>query len=221
MVMASAGLNKGTIPPPISSVVFETATNASVTAGSAISFTHTVGSNSDRLLVLFMGNRNVGIVTSATFDGVSLSFLGSSDLGVSDAPRSEIWYLINPNSVTGELYTEFSGEEFAQCTVADFSNVNQPAPFNTFISASATSASSIEIEVSGNSGGMSVSCLSYWNDTSFTTPFVGQTIIGEVSSDGAWSESSSYVTWSNPTIIGWDSVISTGMALSAVTILPL
>jgi uncharacterized protein YjdB len=132
---------------------------SSVAIGGTLSFAHTPGSGSNRLLLvsIAVGNTGVsdetapGVITGVTFGGTAMTLVATAYSGL--AVRSYIYRLINPTAspsanVVITLGTKASGVTASATT---FNNVNQTTPLGTgqtyvangtdyFISGTVTSA---------------------------------------------------------------------------------
>lgn len=129
---------------------------------SSINWSHTVGTNAQRLLVVCVSiDGGVG-ATSVDVDGVALTNLVSTVSG-SNEVTTDIWYLINPASGGGTI-TVSAGAAPAEMVggSTSWSSVDQSAPFGTPVSSTAT----------GTSPSVTV------------TTATGQQIIGVVASEG-------------------------------------
>ncbi len=135
-----------------------TGTQGNVAIGGTLSFQHTPGNGSNRLLLVtvVLGNTDVndeaapGTVTSVTFGGTALTSVGTVYSGA--AVRAYIYRLINPTASTANVVitigTKASGVQAAAST---FNGVNQTTPLgnvstflqsgtNAFITGTLTSA---------------------------------------------------------------------------------
>jgi hypothetical protein len=110
--------------------------------GSSVSFSHDV-SGSDRVLMVGVSMSNPGArtVSSITYDGQALSFVGSEN-NSNDKSRIEIWSLVAPNTGTNNLVVTLSGANGDGFVVGamTFTGVDQDTPLGTFSSASGHSA---------------------------------------------------------------------------------
>ncbi|MBW6491947.1 MAG: hypothetical protein K0B15_12220, partial [Lentimicrobium sp.] len=71
-------------------VVVDNTSSAASTAGSSITLSHTTGSGSDRLLLVGVSNKERD-VTSVTYNGVAMTFLGK-EMSVKNA-YTHIYYM--------------------------------------------------------------------------------------------------------------------------------
>lgn len=93
----------------------------------SISWSHTVGSSSNRLLIVGVTASSAG-ASSVTYGGVNLTKLGSI---TGSSVYSEIWYLKNPTSGTATVAVNFSSSNTAVAGSISYSNVNQTTTFGT------------------------------------------------------------------------------------------
>jgi MSHA biogenesis protein MshQ len=120
----------------LSNVVPGTATVATGAAVNSLTFSHTVASGSNRLLVVGVSfdNDNSETVTGITFGGAALTKSGS--IANSDDARAEIWYLIAPTVTTANVVVSLSGtlssERGIVAGALNLTGVHQTTPVGTF-----------------------------------------------------------------------------------------
>jgi len=79
---------------------------------SSLTFSHTVGSGSNRILVVGIYNKSGGdLVTSVTFNGTALTRLGTASGG--SLNQGYLYYLLNPDTGTHNIVVTLSGETTA------------------------------------------------------------------------------------------------------------
>lgn len=93
---------------------------------STYNWSHTVGSNNNRLLVVGVSIFVSGSVTSIDYGGVALTKL-RDDVSIY---RSELWYLIAPASGTASITVNLSGSLVSIAGAASWWNVDQTTPFS-------------------------------------------------------------------------------------------
>src|SRR5437588_483235 len=82
--------------PDLGPVYFDNFSTSNYEASlSTYNFTHVIGTNANRLLIVGVSTFAAGTVTSITYGGVGLTKLRADVNGVYN---SELWYLINPTS---------------------------------------------------------------------------------------------------------------------------
>ncbi|MBI2913817.1 MAG: DNRLRE domain-containing protein, partial [Chloroflexi bacterium] len=149
--------------------------NQSSTQGewvSSLSWSHTVGSGSNRLLVVGVSVSYAGTtVSGVTYGGTALTQVGVKDAPSSDG-RVEIWRLLAPASGTANVVVSLTNGNLST-TVAgavSFTDVHQTSPLGAFASASGASGNP-SVAVSSAAGEVVVDTV-MWNG-SYTTLTVG------------------------------------------------
>ncbi|MFU8844108.1 MAG: Calx-beta domain-containing protein, partial [Bacteroidales bacterium] len=120
-------------------VVVDNTSSAASTAGSSITLSHTTGSGSDRLLLVGVSNKERD-VTSVTYNGVAMTFLGK-EMSVKNA-YTHIYYMVAPPSGTFNVVVTFSGAigKGAIVGAMTFTGVNQTTPLGAYASLRAKTA---------------------------------------------------------------------------------
>jgi len=96
---------------------------------SSITWTHVVGSGSNRFMVIGISVRTVTVfVSSVAVDGQSATFLRSDVRGTE--VKGEIWYLINPNMGTKTVNVTLSGVSKASGGSVSYTGVEQTSPID-------------------------------------------------------------------------------------------
>ena len=123
------------------------ATSTGTSTGGSISISHTVsGSNRLMLVGVSINETSSESVSSITYNGESLTFVGSSETG--DA-RVEIWQLVAPDLGTYDVDIVFSGSTDGNTAgVMTFTGVDQSDPLSTFASGNGSSESSGLVKIS-------------------------------------------------------------------------
>jgi hypothetical protein len=196
------------------------------TDGSSSSFTwaHTVGSGSNRLLLVgvSLSQFNSASVTSVTYGGQGLT--RAAFAVNSGQTRSEVWRLVAPPVGTANVVVSLSATERTVCGATSWANVDQATPLGTAATASGNTTSG-----GGNQPSLAVSSAANQvvhdvlavNSTNAVTVGGGQT--------QRWSESTGFsvrvrgAASTEPgaasTTMSWSGVpASTGWALVAVPI---
>jgi len=99
-------------------------------AVTSFSWSHTVGNNSRRLLIVGISVNNGKTVSSVTYGSQNLTRFDSISYE-SNTEDNELWYLVNPAVGTGTVTVHLSGSAYAVADSASFYNVNQTTPFGT------------------------------------------------------------------------------------------
>jgi hypothetical protein len=114
--------------PDLGPVYFDGGSTSTYEAAlSTYNWTHVIGTNNNRLLVVGVAIFASGTVSSITLGGQSLSFLRSDVNGVY---RSELWYLVAPASGVGTITVTLSGSLTSIAGAASWWNVDQFVPFS-------------------------------------------------------------------------------------------
>jgi len=136
------------------------------TGASSLSWSHTVGSGSERLLVVGVSIRNNSsqTVTSVTYNSTALTYLNSRTNGTN--ARVEMWYLKEADFPgtpgTYDLVVSLSGSARCVAAATSFFNVDQSTPFGTFSSATGSGnyyGSKPSVDVANASGQVIVASL--------------------------------------------------------------
>ncbi len=137
-LVAWLGLAAVTVPRSIAAQV--TYGNASTGTGNVLSFSfsHTVGTGNQRLLVVAVTIRNgLNLANGVSYGGTALTSLRSvrnSDNTV----RVELWYLKNPPSGTANVTVNLLGLTNQAAGAVSFSGVDQTTPFGAVAADSST-----------------------------------------------------------------------------------
>lgn len=117
-----------TIPPVITIVTFDSASSSGYEpALNTYSWSHTVGSNSNRILVVGVGIFGVGQVSSVKYNGVDLTFLRSDVTGIY---RSELWYIVGPPVGTFTVQVTLNTSLTSIANAQSYYNVDQVNPID-------------------------------------------------------------------------------------------
>jgi len=126
------------------------------TTANPISWSHTTGTGSNRLLLVAIGvHKSTGApttVTSVTYGGVSLTQVTTALYdGSNPQVRTYIFQLTNPASGTNTITVNFQATTLAVAGAVTYSNVDQTTPIQTSNAVNATGASpSVSVTVTGN-----------------------------------------------------------------------
>ncbi|MCX8151240.1 MAG: hypothetical protein N3D85_07045 [Candidatus Bathyarchaeota archaeon] len=113
--------------------------NSGGSAVTSLSWSHTTGSGSNRLLVVGVSIRTASVsVLSITYGAQSLTHI-RSDIHPGGNIRSELWYLIAPNSGTATITVTLSGSSKVVGGSASYSGVAQTAPVDSQAGGTGTS----------------------------------------------------------------------------------
>lgn len=107
-------------------------------ATSSLSWSHAVGSGSDRLLIVGISIRHANrTVNSVTYAGISLSRMGFQN-SANNTCRLELWSLRAPPSGPADITVDISGSADIAAGAASYSGVDQTSPLGGFSSANGT-----------------------------------------------------------------------------------
>ncbi len=139
-----------TYNPNVPSITKDNQTEKSVDQGSSLSLSHTIGIESNMILVAFVTLKNGTYnrtVSSITYNGIAMTQLGygASTNGYS---KAYIYYMVAPPSGTNTLSVTLSGTAILKLSAVTWYNVNQTTPFGTYGTDSSTGGSSSSITVS-------------------------------------------------------------------------
>jgi hypothetical protein len=131
-----------TLAPPgvttIATVATTTGSSTSVSSGSTLSFSHTPGSGTNRLLLVSVGVGNTsagdlnapGTVSGVTFGGTPMTFVDVQNS--TGAVRSYIYSLVNPSSSAANVVVTIGSKTSSvSASATTFINVNQANPLGT------------------------------------------------------------------------------------------
>lgn len=122
-------------PTPVpANVLADSPTSSLVqsTNSTTISWSHTVGTQSNRLLMVQIVTYDPSYnVTAVTYNGSSLTQLSETPCGGATSCRNEVWYLVNPPSGTHTITATTSNSARLTGAAISFYNVNQTTPFGT------------------------------------------------------------------------------------------
>ncbi len=116
-------------------ITFDAATGNKVGSGTTNTWSHTVGSGSNRILIVSV---DTGLsISGVTYGGVALTQLGIVNYN-SNNEHLSLWYLLNPTSGTANVVVTASGTTFIIGVSASYSGVAQSSTFGTLASNSGT-----------------------------------------------------------------------------------
>jgi hypothetical protein len=139
----------------------------------SLSWSHTVGTGSDRLLVVGVSVENGMSVSAVSYRGAALTFLGANS---NSGFRAELWYLKSPASGTGTVSVTLSGSANMVAGAVSFFGADQFAPFGSFVSATGSSATAA-VGVVSNTTNLVISALAIDGAAASRTPAAGQTAL--------------------------------------------
>ena len=191
---------------------------AKVNTASTLSWSQTVNSGNNRLLIVGISLRQkASIVSSVTYGGVALTNLVSVRImnGV------EIWGLVAPPIGTANVVVNWSGTSDMVGWSSAFTNVNQASPVGETGATGGGSSAPPSVAVNAASGDLVVDTVSTWGDALPLTPGTGQTQIcndGISTAKPAGRGASSYEAGVGSTIMSWTLRVSDNWDIAAVTL---
>ena len=100
------------------------------------SWSHTVGTGPDRLLIVGVSYQEVGGKVSSVTWNTSENFTQIGEVSNSSDATAQIWMLVNPTSGTHTVAVNLTEEgEKRRCGAVSFFHVNQTTPVGSFFSA--------------------------------------------------------------------------------------
>ncbi|MFO1485862.1 MAG: GEVED domain-containing protein [Verrucomicrobiaceae bacterium] len=222
-----------TLGPPVFSTIAAAATttgsNTSITSGSTLSFSHTPGSGSNRLLLVSVGLGNTvaddlnapGTVTGVTFGGTPMSFVDVQNS--SDTVRTYIYALVNPSSSAANVViTIGSKTSSVSASATTFTGVNQSNPLGTAYSSESTGTTA-SLTVYSAPGQMIYSTAAFDEGAGVQQSIAtssGQTQLAIKSGFDYVSTASSYKSGGSSVTVSYTAGDSQEWAISAVAIKP-
>jgi len=159
-------------------VALDNTTNASGKT-SSLSWSHTVGAGSDRLLLVATSHRDGNKqVTAISYGGASLTRLGAQN-GPGNGNRVELWYLIAPAPGTTNVVVTLSDGRNVAAGAASYFGVNQNSPLGDFVSA-ANKTQEATITVSSQTGALVMDIVAANGDANSLTVGAGQTTLWDI-----------------------------------------
>lgn len=210
---------------------FDAATTRTDLASST-SWSHTVGSGANRLLLVWVGTGSSGVTaTGVTYGGVALTLLAASDavsdFGASNERRVELWYLKAPASGAATVAVSLSATTGVTCAAVSLAAVAQGTTFGTVVKAGGDSRTSVSTAMSGATSDLVMSSVFFRNaddpsaggsqtvraDTIFPTTngrlAVTSQAGGSVTASFSWSTSTTAVQLSVPVKDDPGTIVST------------
>lgn len=161
--------------PPAGIVLDTTSSVAPVGKVSSLSWNHTVGSGSNRILVVGVSLRKKDRpVTGITYGGIGgFVFAGAAERSDADH-RVEIWYKVAPAVGTALIAITLTGDVEVVGGAASFTGVHQTVPAGTFAGAFGGDATPT-VTVSSATGEVVIDVLSINGNAGAVTVGAGQT----------------------------------------------
>ncbi len=148
------GLVLGNLRSAAGAVGLGNAASSQGTGVSSLSWSHTVGAGSDRLLVVRVANINSSVtVNNVTYGGVAMTALQTATSGSGTSQvRISMWYLVAPAVGTATVAVTLSASTRVQGYSNNLTGVSQVAPFGTPVTAVGTNNAQSVTVTGGVSG---------------------------------------------------------------------
>lgn len=183
-----------------------------------LTFSHTVATGTNRLLLVGIAVRSSSVtVSSVTYGGTALSQYGSATRSGTSGVRMYLYRLLSPASGTANVVVSLSGTVRVAAGASTFINVDQDAPLGTFVSATGSS-SSPTVAVPSATGDVVFDTFAVYSSTTATADS-GQTKLWENHSQSKLAGGSSTRPGDEGVEMGW-STGSGAWAIGAVPIHP-
>lgn len=186
-------------------------------------WSHTVGTGADRILVVCVQFRNVSseTITGVTYAGVAMTKTDGSSTNMtvanSDNIRSEIWTLANPNAGANNIVVTFSAAVRGVGEASSWTGVDQTTPLGTYASATGSSTTP-SVAVSSASGDVVVDSMGAKSLLVLSSVTAGQTLlISKIMGLQAGGTQQAAGTGSNVTM-SWTLSASSPWAIGGVTL---
>src|SRR6185503_2618382 len=146
------------------------ATTSAATSSSqtSLTFSHTVASGTDRLLIVSLAvtGQNTSI-TSVTYGGQALTFLGTATRAGGGGVKTDIWYMVAPPQGTANVVVQTGTAETIIAGATTFFDVDQTQPFGTPVAING-SGNSISGTISSATGELVIGSVAVRNRTAAT-----------------------------------------------------
>ena len=147
-----------------------TNSNGSTTS---LSWFHSVGSGSNRILIVGVSYSSGSVTTSTVTYGVtSLTRIGVQ-AATSNQNRTELWYLLAPPTGSSTVAVAVSPAREVAASSISYTGVSQTTPLNTFVSATGQS-NTASVNAPSAPGELVVDTVSANGDANYVNPGAGQ-----------------------------------------------
>jgi hypothetical protein len=157
----------------LADIVFDAASSISSGSTTSVSFSHTVGSGTNKILLVFVSGNAIGNITTATYSGTSMteldSFLPNAG-NWSSGIGMRLFYLINPPSGTANIVLSGSSTFSAYAAAASYFGVAQSSTFGTVnkVRKGATSPIDFNVTTAQNKSAI-LQCVGNWYGSTAAT----------------------------------------------------
>ncbi len=126
------------LPTSALSTILPDAVSSATGNTASLAWSHTIGSGSDRILIVGVSNRRTNrTVNSVTYGGISLTRIGTRNSGANSS-RMQMWYLLAPPQGTAQVIVTLSGGTTVVGGAISFFGIHQTTPMGAFASAAGT-----------------------------------------------------------------------------------
>ncbi len=207
--------------PPTPQVVVDQSSSASADAAT-LSWSHTVGADSNRLLVVSVAIKDAAYrVTSLSYGGAALTYYAARN-NSDNAVRVEMWYLASAPTGSDSVRVGLSGGTKVVAGAISFSGVDPIAPLRGLFSSGSTASGTAAATTVDSSGVGEVvfGAVATDGDPGTLTPVLGQT--------GHWNRvQGTYVAGGGSTapgatglVMGWTTTRAVKWAMAAAVVRP-
>jgi uncharacterized repeat protein (TIGR01451 family) len=209
-------------PVPLPAITTDPTSSAfTSSAALSLSWSHTIGAGSNRLLLVGVSINAGTTVSSVTWGAQALALVGAQN-GQATQSRSEIWSLVAPASGTGTITVNMSAAAVFGAGGASFSGVDQTTPLGTFVSAGNNSTTPT-VTVTSAAGELVFDTLAARGDSLTATVGAGQTQLWNYTTGSSPNDvigASSTEPGAASVTMSWTLAIGRSWALGAVPIRP-
>lgn len=205
--------------------VSTTTTESGASNVTSHSFSHTVASGADRLLVVRIGVRaaSANAPTGVTFNGDALT----QKQALSDTANAEQvswWFMVAPDVATANVVITLAGGGKIVAAASDYTGVDQTTPTGTAVTASGSSGTlAPTVDASSASGELVLDVGGNPNSAAIATVGAGQTERLNLTNSGSDPRSNTFASdeaGASTVTMSWDLSLTRNWALIAVPILP-
>ena len=200
-------------------ITLDADSSSSVASSTTLTFSHTVGSGNDRLLVVAV--QAAGFIPhTVTYGGTSLTGR-AGDKNTSGALWVQLWYLLAPASGAADIVVTVSTASAICATASSWENVDQVTPFGSSAKDSGT-GTAVSITAQTTTGEVVIDSVVAYEAPTFTVG-ADQTEVkntGGVAADSTVRGASSYQAGADGGVMTWTLGASKPWAAVALPILP-
>ncbi|MGD0331105.1 MAG: hypothetical protein ABSB40_11810 [Nitrososphaeria archaeon] len=183
----------------------------------SMSWTHTVGTGSNRLLLVSIGTYNISgtpaTVSSIKYGGVALTLVASDVYSTNPQVGSYLYSLTNPASGSNTINVTFSASTLAVGGSVSYFNVNQTNPIqSTGINQNSGTTQSVTVTPTGTYSKIFYASMMSYQTASYTVTGSGQTnrwtqtssnLKGRESEKNVTGGTSQTMSWTTSSTVSW------------------